>query len=488
VEIQGRAALLESGPPGPQWTSAYWETAGNQLLSVAGYEVSANVVLRAAEHVSFVPAGVVQLPVTPGEIVGRARALAATERAAGRTWSDGVAKLSSWTELDGLATHGNVTLEATGALAAVPWHPIWAVLFSAASSSAVALVWKLVVVDAASGSVQLDTVRNGPATWFLHLTDRGPRIGGCPGGSNAAVPFGVFTRQEAVYVATPPTSPAGETVSVVVKLTTVVALNHADPSLYGGCFEQNCDLDELVWPSIETVHALPGHWITYAPFSYPPGAGFPRKVRQVFGISVPGNSEGGPGPLPSWVAKLKDLAPPLSRAPGPHQAPAPSAVLARRRFSDRYLSLTYPGSWQARAYTETSSFTMALVFLSAQPMHPPCATIRRPGQTTVSCGSPVGRLRPGSVLVTWDVDGFSGWTLERAPGVPTRVGGLPAKESVVAGSGYCVAGTAEQITVDVARSVPGKYYEMSACLGKAHLAQESAEVQAMLRSVQFLRR
>jgi hypothetical protein len=41
--------------------------------------------------------------------------------------------------------------------------------------------------------------------------------------------------------------------------------------------------------------------------------------------------------------------------------------------------------------------------------------------------------------------------------------------------------------VQVARDVPDNLYEMTACLGRAHLPGESGQVEAMLRTVRFAR-
>ena len=59
-----------------------------------------------------------------------------------------------------------------------------------------------------------------------------------------------------------------------MKLTTVPALNRADPALYGGCLLQNCRLDELVWPDIGEEHAAPGKYLPCPPpNSWGPGPG-----------------------------------------------------------------------------------------------------------------------------------------------------------------------------------------------------------------------
>ncbi|HEY7915608.1 MAG TPA: hypothetical protein VIC86_01400, partial [Acidimicrobiales bacterium] len=156
----------------------------------------------------------------------------------------------------------------------------------------------------------------GGTAWFAALTDRDPELGGCPGGSTARLPFGVLTRDEESYAVRAAVVPGstGETTSVILKLTTIPALNRADPGLYGGCVQQNCSLPELVWPSIVIVHAPAGQKVACLPpeASVPPGYR-PRQVKQYVRIGVTGSGEIACGPLPPWVDQLKDLSPPAAR-------------------------------------------------------------------------------------------------------------------------------------------------------------------------------
>jgi len=173
---------------------------------------------------------------------------------------------------------------------------------------------ELVVVDGASNqAVMSGTI--GDQAWFAALTNRDPSLDGCPGGSAARLPFGVLTRDEESYVAATSGPPArGATKSVILRLTTVPVLNRADPGLYGGCVQQNCSLDELVWPTIVVVHAAAGETLTCLPpwASYPPGYE-PKQVPQYLTISVAGSTGIDCGAVPSWVSQLRDLAPPTHK-------------------------------------------------------------------------------------------------------------------------------------------------------------------------------
>src|SRR5581483_9838685 len=73
--IQGHPAILEDGPPGPQFISVYWKPDDSHLLSVVGYKLSAKTVIHIAQRLLLKPAGPIHLPISPGSIVSRATAL-----------------------------------------------------------------------------------------------------------------------------------------------------------------------------------------------------------------------------------------------------------------------------------------------------------------------------------------------------------------------------------------------------------------------------
>ncbi len=133
----------------------------------------------------------------------------------------------------------------------------------------------LAVLNAVTGASEILTSPGGHSWWFATLSDRDPTLKGCPGGSSARVPFGVLTRDEEAYaVRNPPvTAMVHLQASVELKLTTVPALNRADPGLYGGCVQQSCSIDELVWPTIAVIHAPGGRTLSCPPpwESTPPG-------------------------------------------------------------------------------------------------------------------------------------------------------------------------------------------------------------------------
>jgi hypothetical protein len=318
--VQGHAGLLETGPPSPQFIGVYWKPADQYLLSVVGYKVSASIVIRVAQHVSFRPPGSVSLPVTPGPIISKSSATAAARKRFHRSVFNATAKLSSWTEVTTVLTSSHESIKTSIVppnLITSPWEPIWVVLASLKESGSISGVAanELIVVDAASGRIDLTTPIGSDSSWFVALTDRDPNLSGCPGGSRVRLPFGVLTRVEENHVArtfTPPGA-AGSSTSAIVKLTTVRALDQADPSLYGGCVRVDCSLNELVWPTITVIRSRPGETLACLPpwASYPPGYQ-PKQVRQYVTVGVSGSSEIDCGSVPKWVNRLKDLAPPAA--------------------------------------------------------------------------------------------------------------------------------------------------------------------------------
>jgi hypothetical protein len=305
VLVQGHHGLAESGPPAAQFDGVYWKPSAGYVVSVVGYKVAPSVLLRVARSVAFVAPGIIALPVTPGHIVTRQVAISAAERATRLSWRRATAKLSSWAEVQALATRAQPAFPgAPRELSASPWRPVWAVLLSGSQRSSV------VVVDAASGQPEFTITVRGP--WFAALTDRDQGTSRqCPGGSTARVPFGVLTRTEeehSVYL----TANGDASTSLQLVLSTVPAVNKADGSLYGGCFQQDCRIDQLVWVTITTVRAAPGKTVACLPgsASVPPGYK-PDQVNQYYTVAVPGNFGIGCGKaVPSWLSGLKDLAPP----------------------------------------------------------------------------------------------------------------------------------------------------------------------------------
>lgn len=315
VTVQGHPGLLESGPPAPQGAGVFWKPSGTFLLSVTGDKLPGAVVLRVARQVSFQPPGVVWLPLAAGRIVTRQQAVANARRSAHLPAAAAAAKLSSWTEISALlqaSSPGHGVSVAPGVVARAPWRPVWAVVL-AGRATGTAGQPVLVVIDAASGKTEVIVRNSTHQAWFGALTDRDPAAANsCPGGSTALVPFGVLTRDEEAFTSGHPVpGTAQDRTSVDLILSTVRAVNRADPGLYGGCVQQDCSLPQLVWVSVETVRALPGKTVACLPgfVSVPPGYR-PKHVKQYFVISVPNNLSVGCGTVPGPIMGLQNLAPP----------------------------------------------------------------------------------------------------------------------------------------------------------------------------------
>lgn len=313
--IQGHRGRLEAGPPAARLISVYWKPDSVHLLKVTGYKVSAAVVVTVAKNLWFDPPGLVPLPLRAGSIVSKRVAIEVALRvgdiAAGRS----IAKLTSWAEVAALlaAGHaGGVLAGLPGAFASERWQPVWTVLVTGTATGAATVV----LVNAATGQPLVTAPTAGHPAWFSALTDRSRTLAHrCQGGSLVRVPFGILTRNEEAFVvgATQPVFTHAST-TVRLKLTTVPAMDRADSGIYGGCAQQSCSINELVWVIITTVRASTGSTVACLPgfASHPPGYR-PGHVKKYFLVSVPGNDGIYCRSLPDRIARLRDLSPPLAR-------------------------------------------------------------------------------------------------------------------------------------------------------------------------------
>jgi hypothetical protein len=88
-----------------------------------------------------------------------------------------------------------------------------------------------------------------------------------------------------------------------------------------------------------------------------------------------------------------------------------ASCLGTRVLATGGTSFRYPSCWTLSNYTEETTMTTAVAFLSNQPMHQPCKTTHSGGSTTISCGFPVETLKRGGVLITFVAGGMPGWTI-----------------------------------------------------------------------------
>ncbi|HEV3312813.1 MAG TPA: hypothetical protein VG815_20060, partial [Chloroflexota bacterium] len=310
VTVQGRPALLEEGASrGLPFIGVYWKQGPSHLLSVVGYKESQSIVLRVANHVHARLGGVIPLSANPGHIVSRATAVVKARRWVSFSPGPAKAKLSSWTEVFELVLKRFSFPSSFPPTP--PWQPLWAVLVAHRDHFP-----RLVLIDAHSGSVLFSASAGDRSRWFEALTDRDPSLRrGCPGGTSARLPFGILTRHEEAY--TLRGSGGSSLVGrlrvkniVIMKLTTISAIH------YIGCTKQDCGPYDLLWPRIDVTQAPLGKLLP-CDVGWGPMAGHVAKTKmtnQYFSISAGGNSESGCGPLPRWVLRLKDLAPPAHRA------------------------------------------------------------------------------------------------------------------------------------------------------------------------------
>ena len=163
-----------------------------------------------------------------------------------------------------------------------------------------------------------------------------------------------------------------------------------------------------------------------------------------------------------------------------HRPPAMTAS-----FSSMGLSFRYPATWQRQTWSDdVSSFTAPLVSLSTGQQRDPCTVTTGKGYKSVTCTSPIGKLAPGGILVSWDAAGFPTTHL---PTPNTTIAGRPAYEKTTTGDTWCTTtlGGTETITVMIPRTVPYNWFQMDACLRAPDLSHQAAQISALLRTVQL---
>jgi hypothetical protein len=160
-------------------------------------------------------------------------------------------------------------------------------------------------------------------------------------------------------------------------------------------------------------------------------------------------------------------------------------------FPAARLSFHHPRRWRSYHYQETSSFTYLLDFLSTDRLHAPCTVTRSASTTRVSCGSPLSRLSPGGVLITWVAEGMPGRTLATVPGGWTKIGGHPARVLSGVATDTCAhlgGAWQEQAVIDRAKALPStNLLAMTTCIAAPGVAQAKQDVKDMLATVRFTR-
>jgi hypothetical protein len=162
-------------------------------------------------------------------------------------------------------------------------------------------------------------------------------------------------------------------------------------------------------------------------------------------------------------------------------ANAASAPPQLEAYRSSGLSFRHPAAWTAYPYRGAGELHYRpLVYLSTQPADDPCST----HGTVTSCGLPVRRLRPGGVLLVWQVNGIPAMAF--GPGARIRVGGHPATR-VVTRSGTCKKiGADRTMEVVVETSPPpSPFTYLTACLRGPNLAQNERRVDALLASTRL---
>jgi hypothetical protein len=151
------------------------------------------------------------------------------------------------------------------------------------------------------------------------------------------------------------------------------------------------------------------------------------------------------------------------------------------KYSDRYVSFTYPTAWAAsRPKGPGELHFHPLVYLGTQPVHDACSV--HANETT--CDWPIRHLQPGGVLALWQLP-YVGPT---GPMGPTpqetriQVGGHTAWRQDTKGGDCRRIGADRTIDVLVPSANP---IELTVCLRGPGLARNERRLDALLASTQF---
>ena len=197
------------------------------------------------------------------------------------------------------------------------------------------------------------------------------------------------------------------------------------------------------------------------------------------------------------IAGSAEIAGDFDRAVGQERSPPRSAAVpcpcrsASRQpldlsYSSNGGTFRYPSSWRLSTFNDVSSFTALIAYVSNYPINDPCTHAL--GGTTCEPTN-MARLGAGGVLIGWDIYGFPGYDIDKAPGTPTTIDGRPARIQVgpaAAGSACAVIGASEEVDVVVATTAhgAGSFWRMNGC---AVDPSSLGTVLAVARSLQLQR-
>jgi len=167
-----------------------------------------------------------------------------------------------------------------------------------------------------------------------------------------------------------------------------------------------------------------------------------------------------------------------------HRAENVRSCIATKVLKTGGMSLRYPSCWTLSNYTEGSTMTTVIAFLSNQPMHQPCTTTHSGISTTVRCGFPVKTLKHGGVLVTFIEGGMPGWTIADETGQRFVVDHRVARETVTL-KPYGSLHATEEISIFMDRGIPDNYYELAAYFRNPGVAEDQQLLQKMLNSMRI---
>lgn len=180
--------------------------------------------------------------------------------------------------------------------------------------------------------------------------------------------------------------------------------------------------------------------------------------------------------LASWVEESK-----------PSRSACRTSVKEYVCYTTTQLTFLYPATWYVKRNRVPIPTRTPMVYLSTERLHDPCHKTA----SGTSCGAPASALAPNGVFASWANGGSPRWHLDPGQGTLTKIGGLPARISVVgpdagtAFDGCRTLGGDELTSVYVPRRITGNYYAFFACVRGPGLELMRQQVRTLLNTTRF---
>jgi len=167
-----------------------------------------------------------------------------------------------------------------------------------------------------------------------------------------------------------------------------------------------------------------------------------------------------------------------------HRAAYVRSCLETKVLKTGGTNFRFPSCWTQSNYTEETTMTTVVAFLSNQPTHQPCTTTRSGKSTTVRCGFPIKTLQRGGVLVMFIAGGMPGWTIANETGQHLFVDHHAARETEIR-KPYRSLHATEEFMIFIDRGIPDNYYEFDVFFRNPGIPEDQRLLRKMLSSMRI---